>query len=155
MTADSPAGTLACPMRFNPQATTEPSAFSAKLWLCPAAIATTLVTPAGIPAKPLLVLPQVTTVPSVRNARLCALPPATAMAFVRPDGTLVWPEPFAPHATTEVPAVAVLPTTNRSKAIARRKRQGQSRDHAQNFGDHTRPRVFRPARRARGASVGK
>jgi hypothetical protein len=129
-----------------------------------------------------LVLPQATTVPSLRNARLCALPPATAMALVKSGGTLVCPDPFAPHAITELAARADWPAMKANKSIARtsgrtlslrntgiarvpERRAGVSPApagaadgrHVRARGRARRPGASGPqkARRSRGASVGK
>ena len=59
---------VACPLVFNPQPKTVPSARSARQWLSPAAIAITLVAPGGTLVWPAVLLPHAKTVPSSRSA---------------------------------------------------------------------------------------
>ena len=65
-----------------------PSLLSARLWVEPAAIATTPVRPAGTFVWPPEFDPQATTVPSFLRARLCDPPAAMATTFERPAGTV-------------------------------------------------------------------
>src|SRR5262245_28699643 len=72
---------------MDPQPTTVPSAFSARLTSSPAEIATTLLSPAGGVAGPRKSFPQPATEPSARKASACLVPAATATTFVKPGGT--------------------------------------------------------------------
>src|SRR5205823_5305990 len=83
------------PKLLSPQATTEPSAFNARLWAPPAATAATPVRPVtrtGVerptsvpfPNWPLALSPQAQTVPSDLTPRLWELPPAIPVATVSP-----------------------------------------------------------------------
>lgn len=65
-----PGGTFVAPYELWPQAATVPSAVTARLWLNPAATASTFDNPAGALVCPSYLRPQVATVPSAFNARL-------------------------------------------------------------------------------------
>src|SRR5580765_8351777 len=101
-TSERVAGTSVCPERLEPQATTRPSAVSAKLCFPPAATATTLLSPAGTFACPSLFRPQATTVPSALKARLWVDPAEMAMTLDALAGTAVCPYWLTPQATTTV-----------------------------------------------------
>src|ERR1017187_7522349 len=106
VTLVNPGGTMDWPANWpwalvlSPQATTVPSRRSARLWLPPAAIATTLLRLAGTEICPRLLSPQPITVPSERRARLCQVPAAIPITPARLAGTVAWPESLAPQATT-------------------------------------------------------
>jgi hypothetical protein len=77
---------------LQPQATTVPSLFSARLCAKPAEIAVTPERPLGTSHRPSSVRqPQATTLPSLFKARLSVWPAATAVTPERPFGTLHCP----------------------------------------------------------------
>src|SRR5918911_1325214 len=114
-----------------PQATTVPSDFSARLWKEPAAIALTPERPLGTLHCPTssTAQPQATTVPSDFSARLWKKPVATAVTPERPLGTLHCPQapmPPQPQATTvpvavapEPPVAKISPTLSTTSAQSR------------------------------------
>src|SRR5205807_2877167 len=89
-----PKGTVALPKELSPQATTVPSALSARLWPLPAAIAMTLVTLTGT----FVCVPQAMTVPSGCRASAWVHPAAIAMALVIGEEGLA---EGSPQTTTE------------------------------------------------------
>ena len=90
------------PDGMSPQTTTEPSAFTARLVVCPAAIATTpLFASSGTVTSPDWSKPQATTEPSDLSARLCPRPAAIATTPLRASSGTSDSPSTPPQATTE------------------------------------------------------
>src|ERR1039458_9990519 len=86
ITLERPAGTALCPQVLSPQATTVPSACSARLLDAPAPSSTTFVRPVGMEDCPSVLSPQATTVPSPSSPRLWWLPAPIATTLVTVAG---------------------------------------------------------------------
>src|SRR6476659_7658954 len=124
MTPVRPLGTLHCPQLnwSQPQATTVPSLFRARLCLVPVAIAITPVRSLGTVHCPesAMAQPHATTVPSPFKAKLCTLFAATAVTPERPLGTVHCPKsspPAQPHTVTVPVAIACAPAGRSSPTL--------------------------------------